>query len=282
MRVLGRRSRKHKRILQNLTVLLPDSTESELEQLAGEIWTNLGFVLAEFPRLKEICAEAKNPRLTVVVEGGCKSLYPLNRPKIFIGAHLGNWELAAAAVTKLGIPLTVTYTPNKNPRIAAMVRQKRRALGCSFVKKAQGMRPLVQALSRGQSLGFLVDSRMDEGRPLPFAGRITFLTTGPARLALRYGADLVPIRVKRLGDANYEVTIERPIKLNRADGREDEQVMQLTRLVYARIENWVRAEPQNWLCTKRMWPKSASRLASSRLLDGSTNLDQPKAALPES
>ena len=96
---------------------------------------------------------------------------------------------------------------------------------------------------------------MDQGQPLPFAGRITYFATGPARLALKYGVDLVPIRVRRLGDANYEVMIERPIRLDHAEGGEFDQVMQLTSLVNARIESWVRAEPQNWLCTKRMWPK---------------------------
>ena len=136
-----------------------------------------------------------------------------------------------------------------------MVQQKRRSLGCSFVKKTQGMRPLVRALSSGQSLGFLVDRRMDQGQPLSFAGRITYLTTGPARLALKYGIDLVPIRVKRLEAANYEVTIQQPIRLDHDEGGKFDQVMQLTSLVNARIESWVRAEPQNWLCTKRMWPK---------------------------
>ncbi len=254
LRILGRRSRKHAKIKQNLTVLLPESDEQTLERLAGEIWSNFGSVLAEFPRLGEICADSDAPRLTINVEGGLDSLKPFDRPKIFVGAHIGNWELAAASITKTGIPLSVVYNPHKNLRVATMVQEKRQSLGCGFVKKTQGMRPLVRALTEGQSLGLLVDRRIDQGQPLPFAGKDASFTTGPARLALKYDVDIIPIRVKRLEDANFVVTMESPLKLDGTEADEAEKVSKLTSLINARIEEWVRAEPHNWLCTNLIWP----------------------------
>jgi lauroyl/myristoyl acyltransferase len=37
------------------------------------------------------------------------------RPRIFVTAHLGNWEIAAATARNLGVPLTVVYSPQPNP-----------------------------------------------------------------------------------------------------------------------------------------------------------------------
>jgi lauroyl/myristoyl acyltransferase len=47
---------------------------------------------------------------------------------VFITAHLANWELTAAMAVAMGVPLTVVYTPMRNPFIDRMPQRKRRAV----------------------------------------------------------------------------------------------------------------------------------------------------------
>ena len=36
---------------------------------------------------------------------------------------------------------------------------------------------------------------------------------------------------------------------------EEAQVLQMTRKVNALFESWIREHPDQWMCTKRRWPK---------------------------
>ena len=106
------------------------------------------------------------------------------------------------------MPLSVVYTPEPNPLIARMLQRRRQALGCAFVAKSEGLRPLVRDLSQGRSIGLIVDRRNDRGEMLPFFGREAAMTTSPARLALKFGCQLVPTRVERTGRSRFRVTVE--------------------------------------------------------------------------
>ena len=79
-----------------------------------------------------------------------------------------------------------------------MVQRRRRALGCGFVPNDVGARPLLAELAAGRSLGLLADLRVDSGELVPFFGEPAPTTLVPARLALKFGYPLVPIRVERL------------------------------------------------------------------------------------
>ena len=59
-------------------------------------------------------------------------------------------------------------------------------------------------------IGIVADHRVDEGDELPFFGKTKATTLSPARLALKTGADLVAIRVERLGPARFKTSAAGP------------------------------------------------------------------------
>jgi len=79
----------------------------------------------------------------------------------------------------------------------------------------------------------------------------------PARLALRYGFDLVPIRVERLEGAHFRVSFHPPVAPPAEGGDEIERAVRMTERVHALFEQWIRERPGDWFCSKRLWPKSA-------------------------
>lgn len=270
LRALGPHLPKHQQVQNNLMLAFPDKPAAEIKTLAGEIWGNFGAVLAEFAHLRNLRGDQFRQRIEVVSQ---VDLQPLcqGRPAVFVAAHLGNWELVPLAATvEFGFPVTVIYAPLQNPLVDRLVVRKRQQLGCAFLAKTAGMRPLFRLLAQGQSLGFVMDQRVDNGEPIPFFGRDSYTTCGPARLALKFGCPLIPAQVERLHGAHFRVTFHAPIQPDDLTADEHSQSIQMTRQINAAFEAWIRQRPQQWLCAKRRWPKErpAAVRAGSAGTDG--------------
>jgi KDO2-lipid IV(A) lauroyltransferase len=128
------------------------------------------------------------------------------------------------------------------------------------------MRAVLRGLTRGRSIGFLNDTRQDDGEWVPFFGVPALTSTVPARLALRYGIDLVPARIERIGTgAHFRVTLAPPIEPDPALADPREQARAMTQRVNEVLADWIRERPEQWVCTKRRWPKGAiPAVASAR------------------
>jgi KDO2-lipid IV(A) lauroyltransferase len=191
----------------------------------------------------------------VEVLGVLETLRRRDRPSVFVTAHLANWELAALLSKALSFHLSVVYTPEENWLVQGMIQNKRRALGCECIPSSEGPSPLVRALSNGRSLGFVMDRRLKQGVPSPFFGSDTFISTFPARLALKFECELVPVRVERLRRGSYRVTVHEPVKPDDSITDDRGKASDMTRQVNAHFESWIRERPDQWFCSKRMWPK---------------------------
>ncbi len=246
---------KNRIIKGNLALAFPDLSPTEIETLAREVWANLGALLSEYPHLETICVQEADERLEIVVSEEVEVLRQSGKQVVFVTAHLGNWEVSAAAGAKLGFPMMVVYTPLQNPWMDRLLARMRRPLGVKLVTRDGALRPLVQHMRQGGSVGLLVDQRVDAGEPLPFFGLDMWTSLMPARLALKFGCPLVPARVERLNGARFRVTIYRPIQPDGEITDEQEQALAMTRQVNALFEGWIREQPDQWLCSKRRWPK---------------------------
>ncbi|MGI9287679.1 MAG: lysophospholipid acyltransferase family protein, partial [Pseudomonadales bacterium] len=163
-------------------------------------------------------------------------------------------ELVGAAAVKSGARFVALYSPPANPWFEKLLVKQRQTLGCELVPRDASMRSLFRALEQGKSIGMVMDRRVDSGKPVSFFGEEMSTTLLPAKLALRYGCELVPVRVERLRDAHYRVTFYPAVKAEDTQADAPTQAMQMAGQVNALFEDWIRARPQDWLCTKRLWP----------------------------
>ena len=260
LRWLGPRLHKTRHFRRNLALAFPGSSPAEIDRLVREAWGNLGAVLAEYPHLREIRTE----RIETVIKCDLEPIRQGERQAIFVAAHLANWEVTAAPAVQFGVPLTVVYTPLENPWADRMLRRHRLALGCRLLPRSDALRTIMRELHVGRSVGLLVDQRVDTGEPVPFFGIEKLTTVVPARLALRFGCDLIPVRVERQAGARFRVTAHEPVRCDEAVS-EQEKVLVMTRQVNALFEGWIRELPEQWFCSNRRWPKTAA----PQLADGS-------------
>jgi KDO2-lipid IV(A) lauroyltransferase len=257
-RALGPRFRWHRRLRDNLAIALPRASASEVATIARDVWGSFGATLAEYAHLGTIAERDFDEQVEVVVHPSLKALGGPGRPFVFVTAHLGNWEIAAAVARRFGVPLTVVYSRHANPLTERLVQRQRRALGCRFLAAENSMRPLLNELRAGRAIALLVDLRVESGEAVPFCGQDTTTTTVPARLALRFGCPLVPVRVERLQPARFRVTAYDPVLPDDA-AAPDLQARQMMARVNKLFEAWIVARPHEWQCFHNRWPKATRR-----------------------
>ncbi len=136
-----------------------------------------------------------------------------------------------------------------------MLRKSRESLQCELVPRDNSARRLMQSLKKGRTVGIIIDRRVDEGQPIPLFGQDKLTTTMPAKLALKFNCDLVPVRVERGKDANFKVTFYPSISPLNRDDCESDQAIDMIAQVHRLFEQWIRQQPQDWFCSKRLWPK---------------------------
>jgi KDO2-lipid IV(A) lauroyltransferase len=257
MKAMAPRLRRTQRIRRNLRRALPEKSEPEIDELTREVWGSVGQLLAEYAHLKALCIDGAEERVEVVLDWDIQAYRRAGKPVVFVTAHLANWELTAAMAVAMGVPLTVVYTPMRNPFIDRMLQRKRRAVGCDFVTKKAASRRLLRDLQNGTSVGLLVDQRIREGEPVAFFGRDALTSISPARLALKFDCDLVPIQIERTGGARFRVTFHHPVKPDGDAADSQARALQMTRQINERFEAWIRKRPEQWICWKRRWPATA-------------------------
>jgi KDO2-lipid IV(A) lauroyltransferase len=258
-RAIGPRLDKTRILRRNLTLAFPEKTDGEIEALIREIWGNFGAVLSEYPHLRTYAVAGKPDRLEITINSNSPVFQNTGKAAVFVTAHLANWEITLASALRLGVPVSVLYTPLQNPWLDRMLYKARVRMGIKLLPQDGGIRTLVRELGSGRSIGLLVDQRVDSGEPVPFFGLDMNTSTTPARLALRYHCDLIPTRVQRLGNARFRVSFEKPIIPTAGITDEHEKILDMTRQLNALFEAWIREQPQEWLCSKRRWSKDARR-----------------------
>jgi KDO2-lipid IV(A) lauroyltransferase len=93
------------------------------------------------------------------------------------------------------------------------------------------------------------DFTRNGGVEVDFLGRKAILPRGPAALALKTGAVILPVFMLRNTDDSFTLKIERPIR--QSDRQTDE--LGLVYVYKAVIEEYVKRYPEQWYFFRRFW-----------------------------
>jgi KDO2-lipid IV(A) lauroyltransferase len=247
MQAVGPRLAKHGKFKDVLGVAFPGRSDEDLEQITAGIWGNVGASMAEYGHLDTICRSQAGERLEIVTRSKILALESRRRPAVFVTAHLSNFEVCAAAIRQLVGPVTVVYKPLKNPWLEKKLAAYRSSMDCGLVSSDSGPARLLRELRAGRSIGIVMDQRHSGGTPIPFFGVMKPTTVVPARLALRCGVELIPVRAQRLGGSRFRVTFYEPIPHGDPDESDAERGKRMTARINALFEHWIRDCPGDWV-----------------------------------
>ena len=122
-----------------------------------------------------------------------------------------------------------------------------------LIPKRAAMKGMAAALARGECVAILLDQ--DAGRHgtlVPFFGQPASTSRSLAVLAMKTGAPVVPVSIRRLPDGEHQITIEPAIPLIRS-GQLDRDVELNTARFTEAIERQIHADPRQWFWVHRRW-----------------------------
>ena len=178
----------------------------------------------------------------------------LGRGVIIVTAHLGNYELGAACLGALGVPVHA-IVEDVEPEMLALLDQYRTATGMRTISRNRGARDAYRVLKSGEVLLLVADRVIGDTSDvveLPFCEGRRAVPRGPAVLSLATGAPIVVGIAVRTPDGprRYRIVLEPPIM---PDGTEPDAASTLTRKVTDRLAAAVREYPDQWFVFQPGW-----------------------------
>jgi KDO2-lipid IV(A) lauroyltransferase len=169
--------------------------------------------------------------------------------------HLGSWEWAAYWLTlHHGVPVGCVVEALEPPELFDWYRRFRASLGMKVIGLGPGAGTETMAMLRENRAVCLPSDRYvgGAGVEVEFFGEVTTLPAGPATLALRTGAVLLPIAIYDHSGGCHGVV--RPPVVARREGRLRDDVARVTRALAAELEVLIAAEPEQWHLLQPNWP----------------------------
>ncbi|VAW72999.1 hypothetical protein MNBD_GAMMA15-326 [hydrothermal vent metagenome] len=256
---LGPRSAKHRHVIANLRMVRPDLDAATIQAHARGVWRNIGSMIAEYPHLENLMGKGGEVRYEIIYKNQNPDFLSASKPYIFVAAHLGNIYFSADAICKSGFPVDLVYSPLTNHLVDRCILEYISVLDCGFITKQNALRPMLKALKQGRSVGIHVDVRVDEGELIPLCGEDAMTTMAPAFLSVKTGVDIIPVHTERLPDARFRVTMFPALEPAPEGCSTDEAINLLTAQMNRVIGGLIQEHPDQWMCTKRRWPKQAMR-----------------------
>lgn len=253
--------RGRRAMLRNFRRVMRGAPASEVQRTARASLINYCRYLADFVRFPSLSAA----QLTALVTGD-ESFAALDRAlqrgkgAIIVCMHFGNWDLGAGAAAARGYPLTVVAETFADPRLDEMVAGARKRLGMHLVRMERAGPSLFRALKHNGLLALLIDRPVPgDGVCVEFFGETVEVPAGPARIALRSGAAVVPTAFARCEENAMQVRTLTDFTLDfHPTGDEARDVRDLTQAIMRSHERFIREHPEQWYMFREMWPRRAA------------------------
>lgn len=175
------------------------------------------------------------------------------RGLIAVSAHIGSIDVLAGAFALRGLPTYGLADDSAYPELFDEMNAQRRRWKIQVIPW-RNLRRVFHALREPAILGLVVDwgYRADDV-PVRMFGEWTTLPAGPAMLAARTGAAIVPVVCRRLEDGSYEAGHYDPIEIGDSS---EASIQRATQQIASAIEDMVAAAPEQWYSFKPIWPET--------------------------
>ncbi len=177
---------------------------------------------------------------------------------IYVLPHVGNWEFAGPLAESIGVQVVAVAENLANHRVRDWFVDLRGRLGIEVVLATGGrqvMRDLDRAIERKAAVALLSDRDLrGRGIDVEFFGEHTTLPAGPATLALRSGASILPVAAYFRPDGGHHIVIRPAVRVDLDTDDRSAEISAVTQRIAHELEVLVRAAPEQWHLLQPNWP----------------------------
>ncbi len=242
--------------LSHLALAFPEKSAAEREEIARRMFVHLGMSAMEITSIGSFAdrVEAYMELSPEVLRGALAK----GKGVVFVTGHLGNWELMARAVAKVGAPVSAVAKRGGDARAMRLIEGWRAegAVTTLWREDASTARALLRVFKENRVLGLLCDQDTNvQGVWVPFFGRPAWSPRAPADLALRTGAPILVGTSHRKGERPgdgflFEVT---EVAYDPKPADKEAEVLRITAACQAVLEEAIRRHPADWVWMHERW-----------------------------
>jgi lauroyl/myristoyl acyltransferase len=234
------------RLRSNLARVAP---EADLDVLTRDALRSYARYWCEVFRLPVTSQERMLSGMTTVGEQRFREAVASDRGTVLALPHSGNWDHAGAWCGATGVPFTTVAERLKPESLYDRFVEFRESLGMEVLPLTGGERAtfdvLVERLEAGGTLCLLADRDLSaRGVDVDFFGASARMPAGPATLALRTGARLIPVTLS-FTDHGWHCVFHPEV--------EPSDVPTMTQAVADAFARGIAAHPADWHMLQRLW-----------------------------
>ena len=241
----------------NLKVAFPELDPAARRRLGRESYAHVAWTVVDVARSERWSERELLERVSFAGREHLDAALARGKGVLGLTLHLGAFEIGMRAVPALGVPVTAVGRPLRNPLTRARVNATRTRTGAELIEHRNVAPRMLRALRRGRLVGVLNDqySRRATGVFVPFFGLRCSTSAGPATLALRTGAAVVPCYAIREGPERYRVTFLPPVEIE-PSGDLTKDIETATAAYNVVLEAIIRRHPEQWMWSHRRFRHS--------------------------
>jgi lauroyl/myristoyl acyltransferase len=240
-------------------VLGTSPDDPAVRRLALRAYGNYARYLVELMRLPGMTPEQAGAMLDPEGLDEVERIWRESNGVIFIASHVGNNEAIAAGIGSRGWPLSGVADDSTFPELFEQLRRERARWGARVIPW-RNLREVYGVLKRREMLALLVDwGYRSDGIPVRLFGAWTTLPAGPATLAGKTGAVILPVVARRLPDGRFHASTGEPI---RVASTKPAELLRATQAVADALGRVIGAAPEQWYSFKPMWPETEAEMAA--------------------
>lgn len=216
-------------------------SDPEVARIARRAFQNYGRMVLDFLLMGSLTKDELIQRTDIDGLEHLDAALARGRGVIIALPHMGSWDNTGSYGGALGYPI-MAVTGRFPGSLNDAVVQTRRRYGLEVLLVGRpAVREIIQALSANCIVGLVCDQEEGPGVEVRFFGRRAIVPGGPASLAMKTGAALVPGYQDMNPSGRHHIHLE--AALSWPDGGSKEELMQ--RIVH-RFEAYIRARPDQW------------------------------------
>jgi KDO2-lipid IV(A) lauroyltransferase len=205
-------------------------------------------MLTEFLLLGSLTPEELIQRMTIDGLEHIDAALAEGRGAIMAVPHMGSWDMAGSYAGALGYPISAVTERFPGSLNDAVVRTRQR-YGLSVIALGRSaVHGITQALEANSIVALLCDLEQGPGVTVRFFGRQAVVPGGPAAIALKTGAPLIPSCSYSTARGHHHIHLDPPLASTAGETKES-----LMQRVVTRFEDFIRQRPDQWYAFRPMF-----------------------------
>ena len=238
-------------------VLGPTATSAQVRRAARLSFQNYILVLVDFVRIPYLKVEAIEREMQASGMEYLEAARARGKGVILVACHSGNWDFGGAVLSRYSLPITAVADMFEPPRLNEYVIAMRKQMGVNTIPAdPAALRKLFEALRRNEIVMLFVDRPVPgDGVAVQFFGETAWVPPGPAAIALKTGATIVPgYFIRQPNGRSWRGAFDPPIPVT-PTGNKERDTATVTQAIMDYMEAVIRRSPAQWYMFRPMWER---------------------------